>query len=89
MGRDGSAVRIKVQDNGPGIPAQELPHIFLPGFSTKFNEQSGELSSGVGLTHVQDIVKQAGGQIDVQSCPGCTVFSILLPLAEREALNHD
>ena len=63
-------------DNGPGIPKEIVTRIFEPFFTTR------EIGSGtgLGLSVAYDIVKAAGGTIEV-SCPesGGTVFSILLP----------
>lgn len=62
--RDGRAgVEIEVTDTGSGIPADVLPRIFDPFFSTK---DRGE-RAGLGLALVQRIVRSAGGQVDVAS----------------------
>jgi len=63
-------------DNGPGIPQKIAARIFEPFFTTR------EIGSGtgLGLTVAYDIVKAAGGAIEV-NCPesGGTMFSIILP----------
>ncbi|MDD2319883.1 MAG: ATP-binding protein [Geobacteraceae bacterium] len=63
-------------DNGPGIPREISARIFEPFFTTK---DIGN-GTGLGLTVAYDIVKGAGGTIEV-SCPetGGTTFSIVLP----------
>jgi len=66
---------ITVSDSGPGIPAEILPHIFKPHFSTR---PSG---AGLGLHIVDSIVRQNGGSVAAESrtgAPGAT-FSIRLP----------
>lgn len=74
-----------ITDNGPGIPAENLDHIFNPGFSTKINFQTGEISRGLGLNLVEDIVKnQFHGTIRVESQPGKTTFSIAIPKEQLE-----
>lgn len=74
-----------ITDNGPGIPAENLGHIFNPGFSTKINFQTGEISRGLGLNLVEDIVKnQFQGTIRVESQPGKTTFSIAIPKDQLE-----
>ena len=74
-----------ITDNGPGIPAENLGHIFNPGFSTKINFQTGEISRGLGLNLVEDIVKnQFHGTIRVESQPGKTTFSIVIPKEQLE-----
>jgi two-component system sensor histidine kinase YcbA len=74
-----------ITDNGPGIPKENLDHIFNPGFSTKINFQTGEISRGLGLNLVEDIVKnQFRGTIRVESQPGKTTFSITIPKEQLE-----
>lgn len=45
-----------VSDNGEGIKNENLEYIFNPGFSTKFNEATGDICRGIGLAHVKGIV---------------------------------
>ena len=63
---------IQVIDNGPGIPAEIMEQIFIPFFTTKEN------GSGIGLSLSRQIMKNHGGNIDVVSSPGCTVFTLSL-----------
>jgi signal transduction histidine kinase len=68
-----------VRDRGAGIPADVLPHIFEPFFTTK----SRDTGTGLGLSTVWSIVRQGGGEVDVQTTPQRgTVFFIILPLVE-------
>ncbi|HEX4931595.1 MAG TPA: ATP-binding protein [Gemmatimonadaceae bacterium] len=71
-------VTLAVADNGPGIPATDLPHIWDPFWSTR---QEGE-GTGLGLSVVHSIVVAHGGSIEVTSVPSeRTRFVITLPLA--------
>jgi signal transduction histidine kinase len=71
-------VQLSVRDNGCGIPAETLGHIFQPFFSTK----GMALATGLGLSVVYGIVQQHGGTIEVASKPGeGTMFSIRFPHA--------
>lgn len=66
-GRD---VIFSVSDNGSGMDARTQEMIFQPGFTTKFNEHTGDVYRGIGLSHVRIIVEeQFGGTISVQSIP--------------------
>jgi two-component system cell cycle sensor histidine kinase/response regulator CckA len=76
----GTYVRLEVSDTGTGIPADVLPRIFDPFFTTK---ATGE-GTGLGLANVYGIVRQASGDIEVDSREGeGTRFVIRLPLAAR------
>ena len=59
-------------------------NIFITEFSTKFDEETGNLQRGLGLTLVKDFVEQDyKGSIEVDSTPGeGTVFRIRIPMAE-------
>jgi two-component system NtrC family sensor kinase len=73
----GREVLLRVRDNGMGIPAEVLPHIFEPFFSTKEDQHR----TGLGLAVAQSIVEQHGGEIGVHSTPGTgTEFVVCLPL---------
>jgi len=73
----GKAVEIRIRDNGSGIAPEVREKIFNPFFTTK---PTGE-GTGLGLSMTHDIVvKQHGGQIDVETEPGVfTEFIITLP----------
>jgi len=72
----GSYVRIAVRDTGVGMPPQVLEHIYEPLFTTKSPGQN----TGLGLTMVERIVRDARGAISVTSVPsGGTEFALYLP----------
>ena len=74
-----------VTDNGPGISEENAGKVFMPGFSTKINFQTGEVNRGLGLSLVEDIVKtQLRGQIRLESRPGCTTFYITVLKSQLE-----
>jgi signal transduction histidine kinase len=71
----GSAVTIEVSDNGPGIAEPILDRLFHPFVS--FGKENG---TGLGLTVVQKIVQDHGGQVLMERTPDArTVFRITIP----------
>jgi two-component system cell cycle sensor histidine kinase/response regulator CckA len=68
-----------VRDNGPGIPAEVLPKIFEPYFTTKGPRQG----TGLGLNIVQRLIKEGKGALHVHTRQGeGTAFTIYLPSAK-------
>src|SRR6266436_1598367 len=66
--------RLRVLDNGPGIPAEVLPKLFRPFFTTKVN------GTGLGLAVVQKILLQHGGHVEAQNrVGGGAEFIVTLP----------
>jgi signal transduction histidine kinase len=77
--RAGDAVRLWVQDRGPGIHPDDLPHIFERFYRGEGTATDG---TGLGLAIVQSIVHAHDGRLSVQSEPGeGSIFVIELPLA--------
>lgn len=82
---DGEDYVIGVHDDCGGIDEEYLPTIFMPGFSTKINYETGQVSRGLGLSLVKDIVEsELGGSISVTSEDGCTDFTIRIPKENLE-----
>ncbi len=78
-------VEITVQDNGSGIPPEDLPQIFDPFFSTK---EAG-YGTGLGLSVAHGIVDRHGGTLSATSRVGeGSAFTINLPL-KRDAISED
>ena len=77
--RTRTALRIDVVDNGPGVPEHLKERIFFPLVTGRAE------GSGLGLALVKTFVEEAGGSITLESRPGRTDFTVLLPLEGREA----
>ena len=80
---DGEA-RLTIMDNGPGIPAEDLPHIFERFFRTEKSRTRSKDGKGfgLGLSIAYWIIRHHGGRIDVDSQEGKgTSFKVCLPLA--------
>lgn len=75
-----------VSDNGKGIRASDKKYIFNPGFSTKFNMNTGDMNRGIGLTIVKEMVEaRFNGSISVESKYGKgTTFEIIIPKEQLE-----
>ncbi len=74
-----------VQDQGCGIPDGMSEVIFNPGFTTKFDERTGKASTGIGLSHVKNLVNEMQGEISVSTDKeNGTRFIITLPLDSAE-----
>ncbi len=75
--RDGPWVVVEVEDDGPGIPEEIRSLVFDPFFTTK-GPGGG---TGLGLNISRNLVVQRhGGMMEVQSEPGCTRFTVRLPI---------
>jgi signal transduction histidine kinase len=73
---EADSVEVKIRDNGPGIPAEVLPRIWDPFFTTK---DVGE-GTGLGLSIVHELVERHGGVIECDTKLGeGTTFTVRLP----------
>ena len=86
-GRGGSHITVTIQDTGVGIPADQIPRLFDPYFTTRAK------GTGLGLTIVHRVIHEHRGSIRVASMPGeGTTFTVELPLpapiGNREGAAH-
>ena len=76
---ENQCILITMTDSGPGVPDDIQDRMFDPFFTTK---PPGE-GSGLGLNIVQKIIERHQGRIKVESQPGATTFSVLLPIPAK------
>ncbi|MEV5463062.1 sensor histidine kinase [Streptomyces sp. NPDC002788] len=77
--RRGRWLCVDVEDNGQGIPAELLPHVFERFARGDSARSRATGSTGLGLAIVQAVADAHGGAVTVDSVPGRTVFTVHLP----------
>ncbi len=83
---EGTDVRFTIADTGPGIPAENLPHVFDRYWQAK---STAKLGTGLGLSIAKGIVEAHGGRIWVESPPdGGAAFSFTLPAALQPEIDN-
>jgi two-component system NtrC family sensor kinase len=76
------AIRVTLTDDGPGIPDEDLPHIFDPFFTSRGNGKG----TGLGLTVCYGLVEAHGGSIDARSKVGeGTSVEVEIPIVTSES----
>jgi signal transduction histidine kinase len=87
---EGDRVKISVTDNGPGIHAEDLPHVFEKFYRGRLASSSevavgDQPGVGLGLYLAQNLVEQIGGRIEAESRAGRgSAFNVYLPVCEEE-----
>ncbi len=84
-GESPGMLEIELRDTGKGIPAEHMPHVFDPFFSTK-----GVGGTGLGLSVSYGIVKNHGGRIRAGNAPGGgAVLTVELPVHQADKEDND
>lgn len=87
------SLTIIVKDNGKGIPASQIPHIFDRFYQAEDSSARQGEGTGIGLTLTKELVKLLGGSIEVESkVKEGTRFTIRLPItqkAEKQAISEN
>jgi signal transduction histidine kinase len=82
MGRQGE-ICIQVKDHGPGIPTEDLPHIFDMFYCA--SNSAGRQGTGLSLAIAKRMAELQGGEVWAESIPGDgAIFGLRLPLWEEE-----
>ncbi len=80
-----SRVQVTVHDNGPGIPAEALSHIFERFYRSGRSRSRLEGGAGLGLAIARQLAEAQGGSLQAANHPqGGAVFTLTLPLAAQE-----
>lgn len=80
----GNVIEISVQDEGPGLTAEDLTQAFGKFKKLSARPTGGETSTGLGLSIVKTIAELHGGSVGCENNPGCGArFWMLLPLRSR------
>ena len=83
VGRDGSGVRVVIEDEGPGIPEDDLERVFEPFVRLEASRSRDTGGSGLGLAIARSIVRGHGGDIHLENrSEGGLRTTIALPVAE-------
>jgi signal transduction histidine kinase len=81
--RDDKGVIISVSDNGPGIPLDDLPHIFEPLYRGESSRNRRTGGAGLGLTIARNVFLAHGGDLKARNgSPSGAVFIATLPGAD-------
>ncbi len=81
LDRQADRARLRVADDGPGIPAEDLPFLFDRFYRVDKARHRASGGAGLGLAIVQAVARAHGGKVEVDSRPGAgTAFTVGLPL---------
>lgn len=79
-------VRFSVSDSGPGLDEDDLDHLFKPFQRLAHQPTDGEVSLGLGLYLVKEIVGRHDGDVDVETVEGeGSTFTLILPAASASS----
>jgi signal transduction histidine kinase/DNA-binding response OmpR family regulator/streptogramin lyase len=89
-----SWIKISVSDTGTGISQKHLPHIFDRFYQISTKSETGQISSGIGLSLCKDLIEKHKGKITAASEPGKgSTFTVLIPffndLYEKEEIAEE
>jgi two-component system OmpR family sensor kinase len=86
LSRDAGSVEVLVEDQGPGIPADDLPNIFERYYRGAQRGSRTAGGAGIGLSISRWIARAHGGDIRAENSPsGGSRFTVILPAAREEA----
>lgn len=77
--RGPEGVTVQVANSGPGIPPDDLPHVWERFYRVEKSRDRARGGAGVGLAIVKELVEQAGGRVGASSDAGWTTFWFRMP----------
>ena len=84
--RTTTGIQLHVVDDGPGISAEDLPHVFERLYASKRRPDVRESGSGLGLAIVRELVHAMGGSVWAEARPGAGACLVVeLPVVESSA----
>jgi signal transduction histidine kinase len=75
---DGAALVIRVRDEGPGIPLEELERVFEPFYRLESSRNRDTGGTGLGLSIARDVAQVHGGSLVAQNLPGRGLEALLV-----------
>ena len=78
-----TVLQVDIVDNGPGIPEEIREKIFYPLVTGRAE------GTGLGLSIVKNFVEESNGRVSVESEPGCTDFTVVLPFGASGQANSE
>lgn len=85
---DGPTARLTVSDQCGGIPAEQVEHLFEPGWRGTTARTPGDGGAGLGLTITRSVVEAHGGTVTVAAIPDGCAFVVQLPAAPKSATKN-
>ena len=79
LSREGESARLLVRDSGPGIPPDQIAHVFERFYQVDESTTRTQPGTGIGLSLVKELVELHGGTIAVESGSAGTTFTATIP----------
>ena len=83
LGKDGELARLVVRDSGPGIPPDQIVHVFERFYQVDESATRTQPGTGIGLSLVKELVELHGGTITVESGDAGTTFTANIPTGDN------